>query len=83
MAVLEKKRQSILAHADQFGTRFEPEDVEMLEEEYEETEEEENETEQNMEETGNVITDLEDGDRPRSLLKRQKNKCRSGIDLPE
>ena len=43
-AVLEKKRQPILAHAGQFRVRFETEDVEMPEEKHEETEEEENET---------------------------------------
>ena len=52
MAVLKKKRQPILAHTDQFRARFEPEDVEIPEEEHEETEEEENETKQNMEESG-------------------------------
>ena len=57
MAVLEKKGQAILAHADQFRARFEPENVEMPKEEHKETEEEENETEQNMEKTGNDITD--------------------------
>ena len=69
-AVLEKKGQSILTHADQFRARFESEDVEMSKEEYKETKEEENETEQNMEESGNDIKDLEDEDRPRSPLKR-------------
>ena len=54
----------------------------MAEEEHEETEEEENEAEQNMEESKNDVTDLEDDeDRPRSPLK--KDKCRSGVDLPE
>ena len=46
----------------------------MSEEEHEETEEEENETEQNMEESGNDVTDLEDEDRPRSLLKRTEEQ---------
>ena len=62
--------QPILAHADQFRARFEPEDVKMPKEKHEETQEEENETEKNMKESGNDITDLEDEDRSRSLLKR-------------
>ena len=71
MAVLENKGQPILAHADQFRARFEPEIVEMPKEKHEKTEEEENETEQNMEENENDETDLEeDEDRPRSPLKR-------------
>ena len=41
----------------------------MPEEEHKETEEE-NEREQNMEESVNDVTDLEDEDRPKSLLKR-------------
>ena len=76
MTVLEKKGQLILAHADQFRARFEPEDVEMPEEEHEETEDEENETEQNMEESGNELTDLEDEDRPRSPLKKTEEQMR-------
>ena len=62
---------------------FEPEDIKMPEEEHEESDEEENETEQNMEESENDVTDFENKDRPGSPLKRQKNKCGSGIDLPE
>ena len=65
----------ILAHADQFRIRFEPEDVKMPEEEDEETEKEENETEQNMEESGNDVTDLEENeDRPKSPLKRTEEE---------
>ena len=60
----------MLAYDDQFRARFEPEDVEMPEEEHEETEEEENKIAQNMEESGNDVTDLEDENRPRSPLKR-------------
>ena len=41
-AVLEKKGQAILAHADQIRARFEPEYVEIPEEEHKEIEEEEN-----------------------------------------
>ena len=73
-AVLEKKGQPTLAHADQFRARFEPEDFEKPKEEHKETEEEENETEQNMEDSGNDITDLEDEDRPRSSLKRTEEQ---------
>ena len=57
-----------MAHTDQFRPRFEF-DVEMPEKHHEETEEEENETEQNMEESRNGVTDLEDEERQRSLLK--------------
>ena len=46
----------------------------MPEEEHEETELEENETEQNMEENENDVTDLEDEDRPKSLLKRAEEQ---------
>ena len=68
-AVLEKKGQPILA--DQFRTRFEPEDVEIPEEEHEKTEEEENETELNMEESANDVINVEEyEDRSRSPLKR-------------
>ena len=49
-AVLGKKGKPILADADQFRTRFKPEDIDIPEEDQEETEEEEYETEQNMEE---------------------------------
>ena len=58
-----------MGHADQFRPKFEPEDVEMSEEEHIETEEEENKAEQNMEESGNDVTDLEDKYRPMSPLK--------------
>ena len=76
MAVLEKKGQSILPHADQFRARCEREHVEMPEEEHEKNEEEDNETEQNMEERGNEVTDLEDEDRPKSPLKRTEEQIR-------
>ena len=71
-----------MANADQFRTKLEPEDVEIPKEEHEKTEEGENETEPNMEESGNVVTDL-DEDRPRSPLKMTGKKCRSIMNLPE
>ena len=75
-AVLKKKRQPILVPADQFSTKFKPEDVEIPLEKHMETEEEENETEQNMEESRNDITDLEDEDRQMSPLKRTEKQMR-------
>ena len=55
---IRKKEQPVLARADQFKARFEPDDVEMPKEELEETDEEKNETEQNMKESGKDVTDF-------------------------
>ena len=48
----------------------------MPKEEHEETEEEKNEAEQNVGESENDVTDLEDGDRPRSPIKRTEEQIR-------
>ena len=49
----------------------------MPEEEHKETEDEENETEQNFEESENGVTDLEDADRSRSPL--EKDRTNAGV----
>ncbi len=51
----------------------------MPEEKYDETEDEEKETEQNMEDSDYGVTDLEDEDRPRSPLKKDRRRTNVGV----
>ena len=78
-AILEKNGQHLLAHADQFRTSMEPDDIEMKGEEEdnkEETQERDSETEQSMDISDQEPqeTDEESEIRPRSPINRNKEK---------